>query len=135
MGRWLSQALIVGLGGFLGAVLRFGTGTAVTRYLPPISFPVGTLLVNWLGCLVIGMALGIIDVRGSFTGNVRLFMMVGLLGGFTTFSAFGAETLLLWRDGGTVRAALNILAQVVGGLALAWLGFRLGGGLGRGSWG
>lgn len=134
MGPWLSQALIVGLGGFLGAVLRFGTGTLVTRHPPPISFPIGTLLVNWTGCLMIGLVLGIIDVRGSFTTNVRLFMMVGLLGGFTTFSAFGAETLLLWRDGGTVRAALNVLAQVIGGLALAWLGFRLGGGLGAGAW-
>ncbi len=134
MGNWLSQALIVGFGGFLGAVMRFGTGTVVTRLLPPISFPVGTLLVNWMGCLLIGLLLGIIDVRGSFTADARLFMMVGLLGGFTTFSAFSAETLLLWRDGSTVRAALNILAQVVGGLALAWLGFRLGGGLGGSGW-
>lgn len=129
MNSWLGQALVVGVGGFLGAVLRFGVGTAVTRRWAGLSFPLGTLLVNWAGCLLIGLMLGAVEPRHALSPTLRLFVMVGLLGGFTTFSAFGGETLLLLRDGHATRAFANVAAQVIGGLGMAWLGFRLSGGL------
>lgn len=126
MSEWLRQALVVGTGGFLGAASRFAVGTALARRWPAVSFPWATVVVNGLGCLLIGAVMG--SVADRMGATTRLFLLVGVLGGFTTFSAFGAETLLLWRSAGVARALANIGLQVFGGLALVWLGFRLSAG-------
>jgi len=121
----LLRALVVGLGGFVGSALRFMVGGWVHRALPGTSFPVGTFAVNLVGCLVIGVLGGLVDLRQALGPGARLFLMIGLLGGFTTFSSFSYETFTLAQDAQWIRAAANAGFQVVLGLAAAWLGYTL----------
>jgi len=85
-------------------------------------FPLGTFAVNMLGCLLIGYLMQLSESRGVLQGDWRLFVFVGLLGGFTTFSSFGLETFHLLRDGEYIYAIANAVGQVVLGLMLVWLG-------------
>lgn len=85
-------------------------------------FPLGTFVVNVLGCLVIGYLMQLSESRGLLQGELRLFVFVGLLGGFTTFSSFGIETFQLIRDGEYIFATANAVGQVVLGLIFVWLG-------------
>ena len=117
--------LLVGAGGFVGASLRFITSGLVQRLDPLGTFPYGTLSVNVLGCFVIGVVTGLADSRGFMGPNVRLVLVLGLLGGFTTFSTFAYETLALLRDGETLRAAANVTASVLLCLLGVWLGYAL----------
>lgn len=119
MVRWL----LVGLGGALGAMARFGLAGAVQLAFPKASFPFGTMVVNLLGCLAIGVVMGLSDARQAFTAEVRAFLVPGILGGFTTFSAFGYETLALARDGDHARALANVAVSVIAGLACVWVGY------------
>ena len=119
------QAFLVGLGGFLGALCRYALAGLVHRGLPQTTFPVGTLTVNLLGCLLIGYLAGLADSRQLFTPELRLFAFIGLLGGFTTFSTFGFETFALARDAGYVQAVVNVGLHVVLGLMLVWLAYSL----------
>lgn len=114
--------LLVGLGGFAGSVLRYALGGWVQRALPATTFPVGTLAVNVGGCLAIGLVAGIVELRHGLGPGVRLFLLVGLLGGFTTFSSFAWETLDLARTAAVGQALLNVGLQVGLGLAAAWAG-------------
>jgi CrcB protein len=120
--RWLGEALTVGAGGMCGAVLRYWLSGAVYALTPTPRIPWGTLVVNVLGCFAIGALTGLADARGVLSPTARLFLLIGLLGGFTTFSTFGYETLALLRDQALVRAALNVTLQVTLGLAAAWGG-------------
>jgi CrcB protein len=88
-----------------------------------IQFPFGTLAVNILGCMVIGFLAELADLRSAITGETRAFLFVGVLGGFTTFSAFGNETMHLLRDGELLLAGGNVAAHIVLGLAAVWLGY------------
>jgi CrcB protein len=90
--------LIVGMGGFLGPVLRYLISGYVQNLSQSISFPYGTLSVNIIGCLVIGIVSQLVDLQIGITSETRLFLMVGVLGGFTTFSSFGNETINLLQD-------------------------------------
>jgi CrcB protein len=119
------QALLVGLGGFVGAVCRYALAGAVHRGLPQTTFPVGTLVVNVLGCLLIGYLAGLADSRQLFAPEFRLFVFIGLLGGFTTFSTFGFETFALARDAGFGQAVVNVGLHVVLGLMMVWLAYGL----------
>ena len=119
----LREILLVGMGGFLGSVLRLLVSGGAQRVVPWIGFPVGTLVVNVLGCLLIGLLGGLAEYRQAIDQAQRLFLMVGLLGGFTTFSAFGFETLALAQDGGALRALVNIALQVVLGCGAAAAGY------------
>ena len=121
----LLNALLVGCGGFIGAVLRYALGGLVHRHLPLTTFPYGTVSVNLLGCLLIGAFAGLADSRQLFTPELRALVFIGVLGGFTTFSAFGYETFALARDGEHLRAACNVGIQVVLGLALVWGAYGL----------
>ena len=120
------QVLWVGLGGFVGSAGRFLLSSFVQRLFPAAAFPYGTLVVNVLGCLLIGLLSGVAETRGVLGPQLRLFLLIGVLGGFTTFSTFAYETLALARDAELLRASANILAQVVMGLAAAWAGYKLG---------
>lgn len=120
----MKAALLVGCGGFVGALLRYGLGGLVHRQLPLTTFPVGTLAVNLLGCLAIGVFAGLAESRQLFGPELRTFALVGLLGGFTTFSTFGFETFAMARDGEALRASANVGLQVVFGLACVWLGYN-----------
>jgi len=119
------NALLVGSGGFAGAILRYALGGVVHRQLPLATFPYGTLCVNLLGCILIGALAGLADSRQLFPPELRTFAFIGLLGGFTTFSTFGFETMALARDGEYLRAASNVGLHVFFGLALCWLAYGL----------
>jgi len=121
----LINITLVGAGGALGAIARYGVGGLVHRNPTLAGFPFGTLAVNLLGCLLIGLGAGLADARQAFTPEARLFVFVGLLGGFTTFSSFGYETMALLRDHEILRAGLNAGLNVFAGLALVWLGYAL----------
>ncbi len=121
----LAQLLPVGLGGFLGAVTRYLVG----HWLLPLSvaqrFPWPTFVVNVSGCLLIGVLAGLVEKHGLFSPALRLFLFTGLLGGYTTFSAFGLESIALLRRGDFALVALYAAASVVLGLLAVWLGLRL----------
>lgn len=121
----IADALWVGAGGFAGSILRYVVSGLVHRLLPFATFPFGTLAVNAAGCLAIGILGGISEGRQAIGHDMRLFLFLGLLGGFTTFSSFGYETLALLRDGESARAAANVALHLVTGLGLAWAGYSL----------
>ena len=115
------QVLLIGCGGFIGTIARYGVATMAYRLLGA-SFPYGTLTVNILGCLLIGFVFIAAEERDMIARSTRLFLTIGILGGFTTFSSFGYETLTLLRLGNIFPAALYVFASVVTGLAAVWLG-------------
>ena len=121
----LANSILVGSGGFAGALLRYGLSGFVHRRLPLATFPYGTLAVNVIGCLSIGIIAGLAESRQLFGPELRTFALVGLLGGFTTFSTFGYETIAMARDGETLRAATNVGVQVIACLASVWFGWAL----------
>jgi fluoride exporter len=118
----VSTIVLVGLGGFVGSVLRYVFSGYVQQASNSIQFPYGTLAVNVVGCLVIGFLSQLAETRGFFTAETRGLVFVGVLGGFTTFSTFSNETLNFLRDGETSIALVNIGAQLVLGLGAVWLG-------------
>lgn len=122
--------LLVGVGSFVGGVLRYGLSTWVHRTLDNPWFPYGTLAVNGLGCLVIGFLAGLAEFRAAFTPEARLFLFVGILGGFTTFSSFALETFSLARNTQNVAALANIGLQLILGLLAVWIGNVFAHGLG-----
>ena len=121
---------LVGLGSFLGGVLRYLLSTWVHRLLDNPWFPYGTLAVNVSGCFVIGFLAGLAESHVAFTSETRLFLLVGILGGFTTFSFFALETFSLARDTQTVTALVNVGLQLLFGLLAVWVGNMLAHGLG-----
>jgi len=121
----LTNALLVGSGGFVGAICRYALGGLIQRNWTILLLPSGTLVVNLLGCLLIGLVVGLIDSRGMFGPGARLFLLAGLLGGFTTFSTFGYDTLTLIRNADILRASMYVLIHVVAGVALVWAGYSL----------
>ena len=118
----VANIFIVGFGGFIGSVCRYLVGGWVHRILNNAWFPFGTLVVNICGCFIIGFLGGLSESRQVFTGETRLFLFIGVLGGFTTFSYFGYETFALAQDGETFAALANVALQVVLGLTAVWLG-------------
>ncbi len=118
MFRWLA----VGAGGFIGSVLRFAVGQWLARSHAEPPLPWGTVLVNVSGCFAIGILAALVETRGLWSGTTRAFVFVGILGGFTTFSTFGYETVQLVREGHPVASAASVAVQVVGGIAAVWAG-------------
>lgn len=116
----LPDVVLVALGGAVGSVARYGLGLAALR-ASGSGLPVGTWAANALGCIGIGIAVGLAPSE-----RVRLFAVVGVLGGFTTFSAYSAETVALWTAGRPGWAAANALGSVVVGIAGVVLGLMLG---------
>ncbi|MEJ2231834.1 MAG: fluoride efflux transporter CrcB [Nitrospirales bacterium] len=122
----LPQLLWVGVGGFLGSVARFVIAGFFNRLSPILAFPVGTLAVNILGCFLIGLLYGLAESRDILGTDIRIFLFIGVLGGFTTYSTFGFETLALLQDGEFFKTSANILLHVIVGLAAVWIGDTLG---------
>ena len=114
--------LLVGLGGALGSISRYLLGTWIQSLSRSIDFPYGTLVVNLSGCFVIGLLSHLAETRGAFTVEARALVFIGVLGGFTTFSSFGNDTINLLRAGSTLPALANVGANVIFGLGLVWLG-------------
>ena len=118
------RLLLVALGGAAGAVARYGVGLAAVR-LSASGVPAATWAVNALGCLAIGLALPLVT-----DDRARLALVVGVLGSFTTFSTFSADTVLLWEAGRRGLAVANAAGSVVVGVAFVALGLALGRGAG-----
>jgi CrcB protein len=119
------ELLAVGAGGFLGAIARYAAASYVQRLAGP-GFPLGTFVVNLVGCLLIGIAFAVVETRPQLSGNFRLFAIVGLLGAFTTFSTFGHETYELLRGGAWGLALANVMGSALLGLIAVVAGRSLG---------
>ncbi len=126
----MTLALLVGTGGFLGSVARYLLSGWVQRIAQDSWFPYGTMTVNITGCLVIGLLAGLAESRGILSPNSRAFLLVGVLGGFTTFSSFSYDTVSLFSGGRTVAAVLNVAAQVLLGITATLLSYNLVQGIG-----
>ena len=122
----LPQLLWVGIGGFLGSIARFVMAGACNRLSPALGFPIGTFTINILGCFLIGLIHGLAETRSLFGPDTRIFLFIGVLGGFTTYSTFGFESLALLKDGAILKASANIILHVFLGLTAVWLGDTLG---------
>jgi len=118
----MGKVLAVGIGGFIGSVLRYLVSGYVQQLSQSITFPYGTLVVNVVGCFIIGFLSQLADARGVFTAESRAFVFVGILGGFTTFSTFGNETLNFLREAENFPALVNVGAHLLLGLGAVWLG-------------
>lgn len=121
----LRDVLLVALGGAVGSVARYAVSGLASATPAGARFPLGTLLVNVVGCLAIGAFMGAAQSREWLLGPARLLVVTGLLGGFTTYSAFGWETYVLALLRAPAAAALNVLLQLALGLAAVWAGARL----------
>lgn len=116
------NVLVVGVGGFIGSALRYLVSGWVQQLSKSLDFPYGTLTVNLIGCFVIGFLGQLAEARGVFASETRLLVFIGVLGGFTTFSSFGNDTLNLARSGQMFNALINVAVNVIFGLLLVWSG-------------
>jgi CrcB protein len=113
--------LMVGVGGFLGSVLRFWLGTFIGGRLGA-RFPYGTFVINVTGSFLVGMVLTVLATKAHWSPNWQYLIPIGFIGGYTTFSAFEYETLRLFQDGQLLTAILNIALSVVVGFVGVWIG-------------
>jgi CrcB protein len=116
----------VAVGGALGSVLRYLVSNTSLRWLGAEHGHYGTLIVNLIGCFSMGMIGGVFSVGPSWNERWLLFARVGILGGLTTFSAFGWETFSLFAQHRTVAGSFHLVSNVVAGLVLVWIGYQLG---------
>jgi len=116
---------MVGLGGGMGAICRFMVYELCLSMAKDAWLPRGTIIVNVLGCFIIGLLGGIAETRDVFSPDMRALIFIGFLGGFTTFSTFGFELFVFIRNGQTGLAVLNIVLQLTFGLLGVWGGFSL----------
>lgn len=119
----VATSLAVGLGGSLGALARYATALAMTRYTVG-AFPLGTFVANLLGCLLFGVLRGVME-RHAIPPVLAGALTTGFLGAYTTFSTFSFETMALVREGHVRLASGYVAASVVLGVALAWVGYRV----------
>ena len=119
----MTKLLLVGLGGFIGSIARYVLSGAMQQWLQNSSFPYGTMAVNIIGCFAIGCLNGLAESRQIISPEIRVFLVVGLLGGFTTFSTFGYETFMMISEGDYLKAIVNVMAHIVFGVALVWGGY------------
>lgn len=120
----IKQLILVGLGGAIGSVLRFLTSVLVAKYWSGL-FPLATFGVNVVGCFVIGLLLGLLEQRAVLDDRLRLLLITGFCGGFTTFSAFASENINLLQHHHYGFAILYIVVSVLLGLLALWLGATL----------
>ena len=121
----LLNLLLIAVGGALGSTARYLFSLLIQRASGTL-FPIGTFAVNCVGCLVFGAIAGAAEQRAQIAPELRLFLLVGILGGFTTFSSYAFESFVLVRDGQFAAALVNIVGQVIAGLGGMWIGFVIG---------
>ncbi len=119
------KILMVGIGGFAGSVCRYLISDLSHKLFNNPFFPYGTLTVNVVGCLSIGLLVGLSETRQMFTPEIRALLLIGFLGGFTTFSTLGYEIFSVARDGQFLSAAANLILHLILGLGAVWLGFSI----------
>lgn len=117
----MGRIFLAGIGGFFGSALRYAVSGFFQDISRSIDFPYGTLAVNVIGCLAIGFLSQLAETRGVFTAETRTLIFIGVLGGFTTFSAFSNETINLWRDGENALAFANVAAHLILCFGAVWL--------------
>lgn len=118
----MRNLIIIGAGGFCGAIFRYLVSGAAQKLSQSVNFPYGTLAVNLIGCLVIGMLTRLDEIRSILSPELRFFIMIGLLGAFTTYSTFSNEAINLINDRRIQLALLYVGAHMVLGLAAVLLG-------------
>jgi CrcB protein len=116
------KILLIGLAGLAGTILRYYLSGIVARRYGE-TFPIGTLAVNLAGCFLAGLLFYLMQEKYPLNETLRTIVLVGLLGGFTTFSAYGLQTFTLLRDGRFAFAALNLIASNAVGLLMVWAGY------------
>lgn len=119
------KLFLVGIGGFLGSILRYITSEFIFRILGKPYFPYGTLFVNIFGCFSIGFLSGLSENKQLFNPETRIFILVGLLGGFTTFSTFGYEVFSFARDGQIISSLSNLAFHIILGIVGVWFGYSM----------
>ena len=121
----MGKLFLIGLAGFIGTLGRYWLSGLVARRYGE-TFPSGTLAVNLIGCFLVGMLFYLLQERFLVNQTVRTIVMIGFLGGFTTFSSFGLQTFTLLQNGQFGLAALNVSLSNLIGLVLVWAGYSLG---------
>jgi CrcB protein len=121
----MEKYLYIGAGGFIGSVCRYGLATILYRVLGD-RLPYGTFAVNFIGCFTIGLLMELFEDRWLVPPEVRLFLTVGILGGFTTFSTFSYETIEILRAGNFSAALINVAGSIFFCLGATWAGSAAG---------
>jgi CrcB protein len=120
----IKTILLVGLGGGVGSILRYLTSMLVTTYFHTV-FPLATFVVNVLGCLAVGLITGFLESRQILNFDLKVLLITGFCGGYTTFSTFSAENINLFRSGHSLAAFIYLSASILIGLSAVWLGLAL----------
>lgn len=118
----MPKIIVIGVGGAIGAVMRYLLSGYVQHLTKSIGFPYGTLFVNVFGCFIIGMLFYLSSAHAVFSSQSRSLIFIGILGSFTTFSTFGNETMNLFKESENLLASANIVAHIALGLGAVWLG-------------
>jgi len=120
----MSKTILIGIAGLIGTLLRYWLSGFVARQSGE-TFPWGTLVVNIVGCLIAGAVFHLTEERALFNPTVRAVILIGLLGGFTTFSSYGLQTFAPLKDGALGLATLNLVVSNVLGVLMVWAGYGL----------
>lgn len=121
----MNAVALVALGGAAGSVARYLLSGVALHHSLEWRFPLGTFLVNVVGCFAVGVLGALVVKHDFFSANARVFLFSGVAGGFTTFSAFGLEAFYLLRRGEALVAGTYILSSILVGILALWLGFSV----------
>ena len=124
MAQIINTSLIIGLGGFIGTIFRFLISSLIEKSFAT-SFPIGTLLVNLIGCFLIGLVSGYFSQKTGDQTQLFFFLTIGILGGFTTFSAIAIDSQLFIENGEFLKMLFYITTQIIVGITLCLIGYNL----------
>ena len=124
MTQIINTSLIIGLGGFLGTIFRFLISSSMEKYFAT-SFPIGTIMVNLIGCFLIGLLSGYFTQKLGDQTQLFFFLTIGVLGGFTTFSAIAMDSQVFIENGEYLKMLTYISVQAILGIALCLIGYNL----------